>query len=265
MYDQREIDNLFYWVCDVKFKLSKLEVKHANKRLSESELLAIRSIVKRLVNQEPIQYILGETTFYDCLIKVNPSVLIPRPETEELVAWILEDIEGKIRLLDIGTGSGCIPIAFKNNVKVADVYALDVSKEALETAKVSAELNETHIQFIQKDILAENLSELPRFNVIVSNPPYVLESDKKLMRANVLDNEPHLALFVADDDPLLFYNRIAQIAKASLVKDGCLYFEIHENLSAEVAKMLAEKGYRDIEVRQDLQGKDRMIKCIKNN
>lgn len=263
LYDDREVENLFYWVCEVKFDLMKFQVKHSNKRLSESELLQIRSIVKRLEKSEPIQYILGETEFYGCKIKVDPNVLIPRPETEELVEWVLDNVFTEARVLDIGTGSGCIPIALKKRYGSLQVSAVDVSPKALEMAKSSAELNETRIEFIEMDILNPNVEQFEEYDVIVSNPPYVLESDKLQMSDNVLEFEPHLALFVEDNDPLLFYRNIAKIGLEILADGGFLFFEIHEKFGAQTKEMLEDLGYTDVIVREDMQDKDRMIRCQK--
>jgi release factor glutamine methyltransferase len=263
MYGEREVDNMFYWVCESKFGLYKFQVKQEDKRLTESELLEMRSIVKRLERHEPIQYILGETEFYGCRIKVDSNVLIPRPETEELVNWVLDNVSGKENVLDIGTGSGCIPIAIKRKVQKLTVFALDVSAGALSLAKESAELNEVDIRFVERDILKEDVSDLPHLDIIVSNPPYVLASDKQQMNTNVLEFEPHLALFVEDDNPLLFYKRIAQLGREKLKSGGMLFFEIHESLGGETKSMLENLGYEDVIVREDMQGKDRMVRCQK--
>jgi release factor glutamine methyltransferase len=261
LYGEREVENLFYWVCDVKFGLQKFQVKHDGSRLTESELLAVRNIVKRLEKQEPIQYILGETEFYNCKIKVDTNTLIPRPETEELVDWVLDNTFNDARVLDIGTGSGCIPIALKKRFASLEVSAIDISTKAIAMAKASAELNNVNIEFIEMDILDPNVDALEEYDIIVSNPPYVLESDKEKMNQNVLGYEPHLALFVEDQNPLLFYKAIAKIGLEILAKNGLLFFEIHENFGAETIQMLKELGYQNIELRQDMQGKDRMIRC----
>jgi release factor glutamine methyltransferase len=261
LYSDREVENIFYWVCEDRFDLPKFEVRMSEKRLSESEMLAMRSIVKRLEKQEPVQYILGTTEFYNCKIKVNVNTLIPRPETEELVDWVLENIPKDSVVLDIGTGSGCIPIALKKADNSLSVSGLDVSAEAIEMAKESARLNAVKVYFLQMDILNPDLMQLNMYDIIVSNPPYVLESDKEKMNDNVLAFEPHLALFVADHEPLLFYKAIAQIGLAKLKPNGFLFFEIHEDFGAETSEMLEQLGYKNIELKQDMQGKDRMIRC----
>lgn len=259
IYDQREIDNLFYWFIEAEFGLTKFEFKQSQQRLSESELLAVRSVVKRLQNNEPIQYVLGFTEFYGCKIKVNSNVLIPRPETEELVDLILKNSDDNLSILDIGTGSGCIPIALKKTNPSFKIVGLDISGGAIELAKESADLNSVSIQFLERNILSDELSDLDKFDIIVSNPPYVLESDKKKMAENVLEFEPHLALFVADADPLLFYNRIADLGLKKLNSKGEIYFEIHENFGQQTKDMLEHKGYKNVKIIADLQGKDRMI------
>lgn len=261
LYSEREVENIFYWIVEVRFGLYKFQVKQEDKRLTESELLAMRNVVKRLEKSEPLQYILGETEFYGFPIKVNTNVLIPRPETEELVEWVLDNSSGKSTVLDIGTGSGCIPIALKKKNNLWDVYAVDISEKALELAQESAKLNEASVKFIQKDILTESLEDLPKMDVIVSNPPYVLNSDKEKMNANVLAFEPHLALFVEDDTPLIFYKRIAHLALSQLNTGGMLFFEIHEAFGQETKSMLENMGYSNVIIREDMQGKHRMIRC----
>jgi len=263
IYSEREVDNLFYWVMEDRFNLGKFDLKFSDKRLSESELLGIRSIVQRLEKQEPIQYILGTTEFYNCIIKVDENTLIPRPETEELVAWVLNEAEAGKHVLDIGTGSGCIPIALKKAMPQLVVNGLDVSTEALRLAYASAELNKVEVNFIEQNILEATSANLPNVDIIISNPPYVLESDKSEMAPNVLEHEPHLALFVADEDPLLFYRKIAVLGQEALNNTGLLFFEIHEKFGEETVNLLQELGYHSIELRKDLQGRDRMIRAKK--
>ncbi len=263
LYSDREVDNLFYWVCEDQFELQKFQVKMGDKRLTESELLTVRTIVKRLEQKEPIQYILGTTEFYNCKIKVDENTLIPRPETEELVDWVLDNVSKEQAVLDIGTGSGCIPIALKKAIDSLTVSGLDISAKAIAMAKESAELNDVKVDFIQMDILNPDLEGLKMYDVIISNPPYVLESDKSQMNENVLSYEPHLALFVADHEPLLFYIAIAKIGLTQLNPGGLLFFEIHENFGKETIEMLEKLGYQNIELREDMQGKDRMIRCCR--
>lgn len=264
IYTTREIENIFYWICEHRYQLNKIEIKQAAIRLTETELLEFRAIVKRLEKEEPIQYILGETEFWGLPILVNEHTLIPRPETEELVHLMQQDLSGNLVVLDIGTGSGCIPIALKKEIPSLTVYALDISAQAIDLAKKSAQLNHVAINFVQKDILTQGLDELVMFDVICSNPPYVLQSDQAEMNANVLNYEPHLALFVADEEPLLFYKRIAELAQVKLKPNGKLFFEIHENYGQETKKMLEALNFSDIQIFKDLQGKDRMIRAVYN-
>jgi len=259
IYPPKEIENVFYLICDYKHQLRKVEVKLSGKRLSESELLLHRNIIKRLQNKEPIQHIIGEVEFYGLPFKVNPDVLIPRPETEELVDLILNtNTNQSPKILDIGTGSGCIPISLKHNLPQAIISAVDVSEKALKIAQQNAKLNQVNIDFILSDILSDNFNSLTPFDIIVSNPPYVLESDKKQMDENVLKFDPHLALFVDDDNALLFYKRIVDLSKHLLKPKGHLYFEIHENLGKEVKTLMENNQFTDVKILKDLQGKDRM-------
>ena len=237
-----------------------------DKELSEKEKSEIHNIVERLTKYEPIQYIFGKTDFYGFEFEVNPSVLIPRPETEELVELILRDYPKKkeLEVLDVGTGSGCIAITLKKLLNKAQVYALDISEEALKTARRNAVNNRTQITFFQKDILtpsetADSIEE--EFDIIVSNPPYVMEKEKTNMEANVLDYEPSLALFVPDDDPLLYYHRITLFAEQKLKKKGYIYFEINSQLGAQTVKMLRTMEFKNVELIQDLSGKDRFVKA----
>lgn len=236
-------------------------------QLAEERQGKMKAILKELSTGKPLQYALGHTEFYGLPFKVNPSVLIPRPETEELVEWVLKsDLpQTDISILDIGTGSGCIAISLKKNLPNATVWAIDISADALETAKENAKLNEVEVNFIEADVL--NLtynSQLTThsYNIIISNPPYVTPSDKDLMHTNVTDFEPHTALFVPQDDPLLFYKAIADLAAEKLVKGGLLFFEINESYGNKTAEMLRAKLFTDIELRKDLSGRDRMVKAV---
>ncbi|KAF2519375.1 peptide chain release factor N(5)-glutamine methyltransferase [Flavobacterium salilacus subsp. salilacus] len=231
--------------------------------LTADEVAKWDVVLHALKKQKPIQYIFGTAHFYGLELKVNESTLIPRPETEELVEWIIKENtdKGKINILDIGTGSGCIAIALAKNLPNATVYAIDVSAEALKVAQENAKANNTNVTFWQKDILTTE--ELPQqFDVIVSNPPYVRHLEKQEIKSNVLDYEPHLALFVEDNDPLLFYKKIAVLAKKSLTTNGKLYFEINQYLGKETAHMLEEYHYKNVEIRKDLYGNNRMIGAV---
>lgn len=223
----------------------------------------IKSIVLRLKNSEPIQYIFGETEFFGLKLKVNSSVLIPRPETEELVEWIVQSkLSENCKILDIGTGSGCIAIAIKSRLKNAEVSGIDISPEALETARLNAIENGLEINFYPADIFNMKNFEGEKFDVIVSNPPYIRESEKVLMHSNVLNYEPEIALFVSDNDPLKYYRAIAIFAKRSLHENGKLFFEINENFKSEMVELLSDIGFKDIEIRKDINGKNRMVSCL---
>lgn len=236
-----------------------------DKQIPEAEKERIREIVRRLKQQEPIQYILGTADFYSLSFEVNPSVLIPRPETEELVERIiLDNQDRRIRILDVGTGSGCIAITLRKHLKEANVMATDISPEALATARRNAKRNNVSIPLFQTDILQteQAAADIPyRFDIIVSNPPYVREAERKDMERNVLEHEPSLALFVPDDDPLLYYRHIADFGRQKLEKDGLLYFEINAACGDMTVGMLEEKAYKNIELIKDLSGKDRIVKA----
>lgn len=238
------------------------------KELSETEKERIREIVAALQKSVPVQYALGTACFYGREFIVNPSVLIPRPETEELVEIILKDIRQKkhatpLRIADVGTGSGCIALTLAAEVKEAQVTAVDISAEALATARANAARLKVNATFIQADILSDTAGDtIPGgFDLIVSNPPYVMASEKKEMEKNVLDYEPHLALFVDDGDPLLFYRHIARFGKKRLHPGGRLYFEINARCGEATTRLLQTEGYRDITLIRDMCGKDRMIKA----
>lgn len=269
LYNKQEAGSLTWLsICHVcKFNRSEyLNLK--NTEIPTDQYESLLNILKALKTGKPLQYVIGETEFYGLTFKLNPSVLIPRPETEELVEWILSDIrkskispEG-IKIIDIGTGSGCIPISLKINLPDAKLYAVDVSTEALDVSRQNSTLNNVAIHFIQDDILNPISVELKneKFGVIVSNPPYVLDAEKPKMLPNVLDHEPHLALFVPDDDPLIFYKAIADFAIKNSDINVALYLEINENLGEETVTLLKHMGFKNIELRQDLSGKDRMIR-----
>ncbi|TCI91048.1 peptide chain release factor N(5)-glutamine methyltransferase [Tenacibaculum sp. M341] len=264
LYPKTEIDAFFFRVVEHELGLSLMDVFTKNElEISEEKLQNLHLILSKLQQEEPIQYILGETSFYGFTFKVNSNVLIPRPETEELVEWIINSVNNsnnKVSILDIGTGSGCIAISLEKSIPSSNVYAIDISEKAIEMAKNNAILNNAFVTFIQNDILNEYKLE-KSFDVIVSNPPYVRELEKKEIKNNVLNNEPHLALFVEDNNPLIFYSRIADVAKDQLNENGLLFFEINQYLGKETKEMLLEKGFKNIELKKDLFGNDRMIKA----
>ena len=238
---------------------------HKELKLNDEQNIIASQYLERLKNHEPIQYILGETEFYGLKFKVNPSVLIPRPETEELVEWVKPPhppkggfLSGTPTLLDVGTGSGCIAVALKKKFPSANVSAMDISPEALALAKENAALNEVNIEFIQDDILHPAATDR-KWDVIVSNPPYIPASEQRYLHKNVTDFEPHLALFVQDNDPLIFYRKIAEFALSHLTAGGRLYFEIHQSLGRQCCQLLESMGFQSVELRKDLSGNDRMI------
>ncbi len=266
LYDVGEVESFFYLILEAKYQLRRVDLAlQPDLAFSESELKIWSSILEQLKKEIPIQYILGVTHFYGLEFEVNSAVLIPRPETEELVDWIIQkskikNQKSKLKILDIGTGSGCISIALAKNLPNAQVFALDVSEQALATAKTNAEKNQVQLSFILQSIL-ETLDLGQQFDIIVSNPPYVRELEKLEIKKNVLDNEPHLALFVEDNDALIFYRKIAQLAQKNLNPQGQLYFEINQYLGQEMLDLLREMGFKNSELRQDIYGNDRMIQC----
>jgi release factor glutamine methyltransferase len=266
IYDSKEIEAFYFLLIDEFAKISKLKaISDPQITINQSELLKINFAIKDLKNSKPIQYIIGKTSFFDLEFFVNDSVLIPRQETEEIVNWILEDnkeIHEPISILDIGTGSGCIAISLKKHFSNVQVSAIDISEKALETAKKNADLNNIEINFLKLDILnpPSNL-DLGQFDIIVSNPPYITQSEKTQMRANVLNFEPELALFVDDQNPLQFYKAIADFSIKNLKSNGKLYFEINEKYGELTSEMLFNKGLIDIQLKKDINKKPRMIRC----
>ena len=273
----------FYLILEDKRKLKRIDLALQNDLgFSENEIQNWNIIVEQLKQEIPIQYILGETNFYGLNFEVNENVLIPRPETEELVDWIVESEKLEVRsqklgvagenmkVLDIGTGSGCIAISLAKNLQNFQVFAIDISEKAIETAERNADKNNVSIHFIKTDILKlNNLDELQtssfpvstKYGIIVSNPPYVRNLEKAEIKKNVLDNEPHLALFVDDNDALIFYKKIAELAMKNLSKKGKLYFEINQYLGKETVELLTKMNFKNIELRKDIYGNDRMIRC----
>lgn len=238
-----------------------------NLKLTEEQQKWYDDAIRRLEKNEPIQHVLGHTTFYGREFKCDRRALVPRPETEELVDWILndwatkDDKESIVKILDIGTGTGCIALSLARDLKDTEVSAIDISNEAISLAKENAKLLKTNnIQFIEDDILTPK-NEYPKYDIIVSNPPYVRDCEKMDMEANVLDYDPHTALFVSDDDPLVFYRNIAQFALTHLTDKGALYFEINQYLGTETCDLLILLGYKNVELRNDINDNPRMIKA----
>ncbi len=236
-------------------------VIHADNEVSSYILDKIENIKNRLLKNEPIQYILGEASFYGMKLMVNRQTLIPRPETEELVDLIIQENDrSDLKVLDIGTGSGAIAIALSRNLRFPEIIAIDISEGALEVARLNATRMKAGIEFIHADIFNWN-PPVEKFDIIVSNPPYIDNSEKSSMERNVLDYEPHSALFVPDDNPLIFYSRIAEVGVKALKEGGRLYFEINPNHSEELAKMLKSEGYQDIITFKDSYDRTRFIKA----
>lgn len=259
IYDNREAFTITQYIFEDIFKIYNSQ---SGKLLSETQLKELEIIQKRLLNYEPWQHITGFADFYGLKFQVSSDVLIPRPETEELVALILNHIKPKQRILDIGTGSGCIPITLKKKHGHLEVFGLDISEVALKIAQKNAELNKVEINWQQTNILEQsewNRVGAEQFDIIVSNPPYVLESDKSEMHRNVLEFDPELALFVADETPLLFYNTIADFALQYLKPNGQLYFEIHQDFGQQTADLLESKGFKDVKIVKDLFENDRIV------
>ena len=263
IYPKEEVDSFFYLVIEHYFDLERFVLAlQPNLALSKDEEQPLFEVLHKLCLEKPIQYILGSAHFMDMDFTVNENVLIPRPETEELVRWVIADLEmyenKEISILDIGTGSGCIAISLAKNIPRAKVYGLDISKKALAVAKENAVMNKVEVVFVEADIL-----EIETFNkkvdIIVSNPPYVRMLEKNRMKPNVIQNEPGSALFVPDDDPLVFYRKIIEYAKKNLKPDGRLYFEINQYLG-KATKALLENDFTKVELRKDLYGNDRMLK-----
>jgi len=264
-YPKEEIASFFHRVCEQHLGLKRMDVHLKSETLISAETFEyFESVISRLLYYEPIQYILGTTSFFGLDFKVDKNVLIPRPETEELVAWILNhtNSDKPIKILDIGTGSGCIGISLAKQLPAATVSVLDVSPKALKIAQNNAQLNAVELQYIEANIL-EWSAAAHSFDIIVSNPPYVRESEKALMAPNVLEHEPHLALFVENDSPLVFYKAIVDLSKQSLKKEGLLYFEINEFLGSETKTLFATDDFDDVQLKTDIFDKHRMIRATK--
>jgi release factor glutamine methyltransferase len=285
--EDSEIESFFFILTEYLHDLKRIDISlNPDFEVSETDLEKWNTIISELKTEKPIQYITSEAWFYGYRFEVNENTLIPRPETEELVEWIIESQKSKVKsqksktenltiqqsnhlsILDIGTGSGCIPISLKKEIPNAIVSAIDVSEKALEMAKKNAVDNEAEVHFILQNILEiDNLKQLSasnfqlQFDIIVSNPPYVRNLEKQEIKKNVLDYEPHLALFVEDTDALLFYRKIAELALTSLSPNGKLFFEINQYLGKETVALLENLGFKNIELRKDFVGNDRMICC----
>jgi release factor glutamine methyltransferase len=273
IYDEKEIESFFYLLLESYHGKKRIDLAlNPEMEMDASQLVKWESALSELKNHKPIQYIIGETEFYGLPFLVNENTLIPRPETEELFDWIIVESSKSavesLKILDIGTGSGCIAISLAKNLPNAEVFAVDVSEKALAVAQKNAENNKVKVNFVNADILSvTNLNELPtsnfelptHFDIIVSNPPYVRNLEKAEIKLNVLGFEPHLALFVEDTDALLFYRKIAHLATKNLAQNGKLFFEINQYLGKETVELLEVLGFKSIELKKDIYGNDRMI------
>ena len=270
IYPTSEIDTFLFLLLEEYLNFKRIDVVlKSNFEISPEDLTLLKSSTKLLEQEVPIQYILGKTEFYGFPFILNEHVLIPRPETEELVTSVLNKIskleplhpiekEKKLKILDIGTGSGCIPISLKRSLPFAEITAIDIANEALIIAQKNASLNKVNINFIQQNILKTTaLDDI--YDIIISNPPYVRVSEKIEIKNNVLKNEPHLALFVEDNNPLIFYSKIAELAKSHLTKNGTLFFEINQYLGKETVELIKLKGFNKIQLKKDIFGHDRII------
>ncbi|MCK8141847.1 peptide chain release factor N(5)-glutamine methyltransferase [Flavobacterium sp. I-SCBP12n] len=264
IFGEDEAESFFYLILEEKHQLKRIDLAlQIDLTFSENEIKVWNVILEQLKQEIPVQYILGNTSFYGLDFEVNKNVLIPRPETEELVDWIIksntkDSFSKNIKILDIGTGSGCIAISLAKNVANAQVFAIDVAENALATAEKNAQNNKVEVAFWNRNIL-ETYDLEEQFDIIVSNPPYVRNLEKEEIKKNVLDNEPHLALFVEDNDALIFYKKIAELAQKNLSENGQLYFEINQYLGKEMIGLLEKMNFKNIELRKDIYGNDRMI------
>ncbi len=277
IYDKDESNVMILILLEHYFKIDRVKMAlEPNLRLSESEMLKIHFAVKDLLKHKPIQYIIGKTEFYDLQFKVNENVLIPRPETAEMVREIYNNhctinnlqfstFNSQFSILDIGTGSGCIAISLAKAFPQSQVYAMDISEKALTTAKENAINNNVNVTFIHDDILSLRDNIETKFDIIVSNPPYVRELEKSEMRDNVLKWEPHNALFVSNDNPLIFYRSILELAKNHLNENGVIWFEINEFLGKEMISLCKEFGFSDVKIFKDFRDKDRFMKLKKQS
>lgn len=265
IYSESEIDLMFYWIAekilDKPESVLQLSLEEELPELEENKNLFLFKLIQ-LKEHTPLQYITGETEFYGMKFLVNENVLIPRPETEELIEWILKDVENpNLQIIDIGTGSGCIPIVLKKKLPETEILAMDISEKALETAILNAEYHKTEINFLQSDFLNMSFENLPEFDIIVSNPPYIGETEKSEMDENVVKFEPHSALFVPDQNALVFYEKIIELAKNNLKPNGKIYVEINQNLAQET-KELFQNNFKNTELKKDISGNFRMIKSF---
>ena len=266
IYQEPELTALANIIIRTVTGITKLHQLHNSEQVVNREQgIKIIEICKELKSGKPVQFVLGETTFYDCVIRLNSATLIPRPETEELVHLIIKENKGYHGgIIDFGTGSGCIAIALAANLPGSTITGIDISEDAIHIARENALLNNVNVSFAIEDIFNFDVRSVNKAGIIVSNPPYVRNSEKQFMSKNVLDFEPHIALFVNDSEPLVYYKAILSIADKILIPDGRIYFEINEALGGPMVNLLASFAYSDIQVIADINNKDRIIKGTKN-
>ena len=273
IYEEREANNITDWVFENVTGVKRLDrISNKQQSIGSSKIEQLNGALQQLLQHKPVQYVLGEAWFYKMKLTVNQQVLIPRPETEELVEWAVEEIRNKklviknkkleqLSILDIGTGSGCIAISLKKEMPDVEVVAAEINKDALSVAKENAEDQKVRINFLQLDFLDEaSWSSLRSFNIIISNPPYIPHNEKSKLAKHVVEHEPHVALFVTNDDPFIFYRKIAAFADKHLMERGKVFVEVHEDYSNEVQQIFAQKNFTT-EIKKDIYGRDRMIKA----
>ncbi|MDP3001736.1 MAG: peptide chain release factor N(5)-glutamine methyltransferase [Bacteroidales bacterium] len=266
IYQEQEISALANIIIKTVIGITKVHQLYMTEQIvTKQQAGRIINICKELKTGKPIQYILGETSFYDCVIRVTSATLIPRPETEELVDLIIRENRGyQGTIIDIGTGSGCIAVALAVNLPGAVVIGIDISDEAIMTARENAQLNNVTVSFVKDDVFSFDSERVDKAGIIVSNPPYVRNSEKQFMSKNVLDFEPHSALFVPESDPLIYYRAILKLANKILIHRGRLYFEINEAMGKSIVQLLESSGYTEIQIVADINSKERIIKGIKD-
>ena len=261
--DKNELDEFFFWLIDHYCNYSRMDyILNSSFKISKTQEQNLINSIDSLLNEMPIQYVVGETKFMNLVFKLNNSVLIPRPETEELVRWIINDAHTNKNILDIGTGSGCIAVSLSKYLNNCKVTGWDISKDIIKIASHNAYLNDVNVELELSDITKPKFLDY-KYDVIVSNPPYITKNEKQFISKNVKFFEPHIALFVENEDPLCFYKKIFDFSNSNLKSNGFLYIEINENFSKEVIKLLKDKGFYDIKLKKDFRLKNRMIKAIK--
>ncbi|HTA62906.1 MAG TPA: peptide chain release factor N(5)-glutamine methyltransferase [Bacteroidia bacterium] len=273
IYTESELQNICNWIFEKQLNLSSSQlISNSTIRVNQSDLILLEQMCFKLKEHSPVQYVLGEAEFYRLKFKVNKSVLIPRPETEELVDIIIKKFktQASLNILDIGTGSGCIPISIKKNIPSANVYGLDVSDDALKIAKHNVLQNKVDVNLFKADVLAKNIAGLilhqtknQKVDIVISNPPYVLASEKEGLHNRVKNYEPHLALFVDDVDPILFYRKIAELTKIILAEKGMFYFECHTDYTQAVFQLLVDDGFKNVSLLKDMAGLNRFVSAVR--